>query len=197
MIVLIFPWNILVWIAFKKSETSGRSELTDRNVELYPQFFLELITTQLRFYMVSPQLSLLKSETVANLGESAEVKRKGPQKRLRFLVSTRVASDPPISFFSFLFFFLLWNNDELQPQLLDRLDAVFLSDFFSGMNICPIWVASLSHHTLCVGIFWSGSNNGIYMYHIFHWLANKNMIFKKISPQQFWNRPMTRNQTLF
>ena len=26
---------------------------------LYPQFFLELITTQLRFYMVSPQLSLL------------------------------------------------------------------------------------------------------------------------------------------
>ena len=37
----------------------GRSELTDRNVELYPQFFLELITTQLRFYMVSPQFSLL------------------------------------------------------------------------------------------------------------------------------------------
>ena len=25
----------------------------------FPQFFLELITTQLRFYMVSPQLSLL------------------------------------------------------------------------------------------------------------------------------------------
>ena len=39
----------------------GRSELTDRNVELYPQFFLELhvITTQVRFYMVSPQLLLL------------------------------------------------------------------------------------------------------------------------------------------
>ena len=30
-----------------------------KQVELYPQFFLELITTQLRFYMVSPQLSLL------------------------------------------------------------------------------------------------------------------------------------------
>ena len=28
-------------------------------LELYPQFFLELITTQLRFHMVSPQLSLL------------------------------------------------------------------------------------------------------------------------------------------
>ena len=37
----------------------GRSELTDRNVELYPQFFLELITTQLRFHMVSPQVVLL------------------------------------------------------------------------------------------------------------------------------------------
>ena len=37
----------------------GRSEPTDRNVELYPQFFLELITTQLRFHMVSPQLVLL------------------------------------------------------------------------------------------------------------------------------------------
>ena len=44
------PNNLYLW---------GRSELTDRNVELYPQFFLELITTQLRFYMVSPQLSLL------------------------------------------------------------------------------------------------------------------------------------------
>ena len=41
------------------NQSWGRSELTDRNVELYPQFFLELITTQLRFYMVSPQLSLL------------------------------------------------------------------------------------------------------------------------------------------
>ena len=28
--------------------------------ELYPQFFLELIITQLRFHMVSPQLVLLK-----------------------------------------------------------------------------------------------------------------------------------------
>ena len=42
----------------------GRSEPTDRNVELYPQFFLELITTQLRFYMVSPQLSLLNKKIV-------------------------------------------------------------------------------------------------------------------------------------
>ena len=39
--------------------TSYCYPLTDRNVELYPQFFLELITTQLRFYMVSPQFSLL------------------------------------------------------------------------------------------------------------------------------------------
>ena len=38
----------------------GRSEHTDRNVELYPQFFSELITAQLlRFHMVSPQLVLL------------------------------------------------------------------------------------------------------------------------------------------
>ena len=37
----------------------GWSEHTDRNVELYPQFFLELITTQLRFHMVSPQIVLL------------------------------------------------------------------------------------------------------------------------------------------
>ena len=40
--------------------TVMKSEPTDRNVELYPQFFLELITTQLRFHMVSPQLVLLK-----------------------------------------------------------------------------------------------------------------------------------------
>ena len=46
-------------LSFLLSFSWGRSELTDRNVELYPQFFLELITTQLRFYMASPQLSLL------------------------------------------------------------------------------------------------------------------------------------------
>ena len=48
-----------ICVSFNRSFSWGRSELTDRNVELYPQFFLELITTQLRFYMVSPQLSLL------------------------------------------------------------------------------------------------------------------------------------------
>ena len=53
-------WSDLFVLFYKEYHISwGRSELTDRNVELYPQFFLELITTQLRFYMVSPQLSLL------------------------------------------------------------------------------------------------------------------------------------------
>ena len=41
--------------------------ITDRNVELYPQFFLELITTQLRFHMVSPQIVLLNLYYVISL----------------------------------------------------------------------------------------------------------------------------------
>ena len=45
-------WN-LNWVVISLKRTGGT---TDRNVELYPQFFLELITTQLRFHMVSPQL---------------------------------------------------------------------------------------------------------------------------------------------
>ena len=39
----------------------------------------------------------------------------GQKKSLRFLVSTRVASDTCISIFSFLFF-SLWNNVQLQPK---------------------------------------------------------------------------------
>ena len=45
-------------------KTYHSKQSTDRNVELYPQFFLELITTQLRFHMVSPQLVLLVLTTV-------------------------------------------------------------------------------------------------------------------------------------
>ena len=35
-----------------------------------PQFFLELITTQLRFYMVSPQLSLLRMYISGYVGKT-------------------------------------------------------------------------------------------------------------------------------
>ena len=45
------PCPRLRWKQWLKITGWGRSELTDRNVALYPQFFLELITTQLRFYM--------------------------------------------------------------------------------------------------------------------------------------------------
>ena len=64
-LVFFFPaiWPAMSGCSISQSPafSRGRSELTDRNVELYPQFFLELITTQLRFYMVSPQLSLLNA----------------------------------------------------------------------------------------------------------------------------------------
>ena len=61
-----FAKNWITPYILRNVDDWGRSELTDRNVELYPQFFLELITTQLRFYMVSPQLVLLMIEHVAN-----------------------------------------------------------------------------------------------------------------------------------
>ena len=49
---------------------------------------------------------------------------------------------------------------QLQPKLLDRLKFCL---------ICKV--------ILCVWVVWSGSNNRVYMYHVFHWLAIKK--FKK------------------
>ena len=49
-----FKFNV-----YSKVFTCCKHLLTVNTLELYPQFFLELITTQLRFYMVSPQLVLL------------------------------------------------------------------------------------------------------------------------------------------
>ena len=50
-------------------------------LRMYPKFFLELITTQLRFYMVSPQLSLLISikclESVRCFGYMIVTEKKG------------------------------------------------------------------------------------------------------------------------
>ena len=48
-------------------------------VELYPQFFLELITTQLRFYMVSPQLSLLITHGVTANRDDTDFHHAKPQ----------------------------------------------------------------------------------------------------------------------
>ena len=42
------------------------------------------------------------------------------------------------------------------------------------MNVCPIRAASLS-----VWEIWSGSHKRVYMYHIFHWLANNKDYFFK------------------
>ena len=80
----------------------------------------------------------------------------GPRKRLQFLVSACVASDPCVKIvITILLFFLLRNDVQLQSKLLDRLEfchAVFKPTFsYRGMNVCPIYAASLSHDTLCMG----------------------------------------------
>ena len=87
-------------------------------------------------------------------------------------------------FLAFLFF-KLWNDVQLQPNL-EFCRAVFKITFsHKGMSICPIYEASLSHHTLYIWEIWSGSNNCVDMYHVFHWLA------------WIWSRPLTRNWKLF
>ena len=47
------------------------------------------------------------------------------QKSLWFLVSARIASDPYVGIFSFLF--LLQNDVQLQPKLLDRFQMTFFT----------------------------------------------------------------------
>ena len=54
--------NIMIIVSISRLSEHGLLSLTTL---INPQFFLELITTQLRFYMVSPQLSLL---TLINIG---------------------------------------------------------------------------------------------------------------------------------
>ena len=60
----IYMHHTFSQVGKKKKFSWGWSEPTDRNVELTPQFFLELIITQLRFHMVSPQLVLLKKNKI-------------------------------------------------------------------------------------------------------------------------------------
>ena len=60
------------------------------------------------------------------------------------------------------------------------------------MNVCPICDTCM---VLCVWEILSGSNNRVYMYHVFHWLTKKGE--QSESPHRFWSRPMTRNRILF
>ena len=99
---------------------------------------------------------------------------KGPrEKSIRFLVSMCVATDPRISIFSFLSF--CYNDVQLQPKLLDRLvfcRAVFYTTFFQiGVRTFARFVRPLLATILCVWEIWCGSNNRVYMYYVFHWLA--------------------------
>ena len=118
------------------------------------------------------------------------------KKRLRFLVSTSVASDPPWRHVKI--FFLLWNDVQLQPKLLDRLEfcRALIQTTFShrGMKVCLICEASLSHHTL-YGKFnprvYNVSHNSL----LARWPGNK--INKSAPPHRFWSRPMTRNRRPF
>ena len=45
-----------------------------------------------------------------------------------------------------------------------------------GTNVGPICEASLKPPYCKI---WSGSNNHVRMYHVFHWLANKKNIYHK------------------
>ena len=84
------------------------------------------------------------------------------QKKSQMLSCLRARRLRPARRHFIVFFFLvgifsclLWNNVQLQPNLLDRLAffcaSAFLNDFsHRGMNVCPIYN----------------------MYHTFHWLAN-------------------------
>ena len=112
-------------------------------------------------------------------------------------------------FLNFVFLLLLWNDVQLQPEIcwIDWNSAVLC---FKGLfhlhvhvlNVCPIWEASLLATILCVWEICYGSNNCVYMYHIFHWLAKKKIKNKKItpenaSPHRFGSPHLTRNQRPF
>ena len=104
-------------------------------------------------------------------------------KSLRFLVTVCVASDPRAGIFNFLFFVLL-NDVQLQPKLLDRLEFCRAVPTFShrGMNVCPICEASLSHHTLYMG-------NLVPAYTMYH-------VFPCWPPKKDWQKKM-RQRTDF
>ena len=71
--------------------------------------------------------------------------------------------------------------------------------FHIGVWTFARYVRLLLAAILCVWEIWSGSNNPVYMYHVFHCLAKKNkkQIIKNMSPHQFWSRSMTSNRRPF
>ena len=78
--------------------------------------------------------------------------------------------------------FLLWNNVQLQPKLLDRLElCCVLNDFCTWRyeRLPDLW--HLLASMLCVWAIWSGSNNHVYML----------TCTKNISLHRFSSWPMT------
>ena len=69
---------------------------------------------------------------------------------------------------------MLLNYVQLQPKLL-----WFKRLFHIGVWTFARFVRPLLAIILCVWEIWSGSNNRMYMYHIFHWLAKKTDYQKK------------------
>ena len=85
------------------------------------------------------------------------------------LVSARVASGPRVGILNCFGYETMSNCSQNCWIDLNSAALCFKRLFHIGMNVNPIFEASLSHHTLCImGTFWSGFNNRVYMYHVFH-----------------------------
>ena len=63
------------------------------------------------------------------------------------------------------------------------------------MNVSPICVASVSHHTHCINIM-GNLVPGYVHYHVFPCWQKQKIAEKSASPHRFWSRPMTRNRRL-
>ena len=69
---------------------------------------------------------------------------------------------------------VLWNDVQLQPKRIDWNSATLWFKWLSqrDINVCPI-LRPLLATILCVYEIWSGSNNRVYMYHVYHCVAKQ------------------------
>ena len=88
-----------------------------------------------------------------------------------------------LALFNKIFFFFFFFENKIVGVVIGNKDLTFdkllfpnwlLLDYQSNkLLIFARFVRPRLATILCVWQIWSGSNNRIYMYHVFHWLAKK------------------------
>ena len=98
-----------------------------------------------------------------------------PKKKVFDFWSLYASPQTCVSAFSVNFFLYYETMSNCSQNCWINFDCCFKRLFHIGVWTFARFVKPLLVTIICVWEIWSGSNNRVYMYHVFHWLAKKNI----------------------